>query len=354
MIAGRSFRDVFGIDSVVSARAPGRVNLLGDHTDYNDGFVLPTAIPQQTVVEAAPDGRDGMHEVYSATLDRMARFDTGALTDFARYVGGCVRVLERRGARIPALRLRIASDVPVGAGLSSSAAVEVATLRALDGLLGLGLDPEEVAHLAHRAEVEFAGVSCGIMDQMACSLGRTDRMLFLDTMTLERELLPLPADSELLVMHSGVPRSLAGSDYNRRRAECEAAAAMLGVRSLRMVDDLGAVDRLPSPLRERARHVITENRRVLAARNADATAFGALMTQSHASLRDDYAVSLPAMDALVAALNQEPGVFGARLTGAGFGGCCVALVRPGTGAAIGYRVASYFGEVPSVVVPSRW
>jgi galactokinase len=243
--------------------------------------------------------------------------------------------------------------VPVGAGLSSSAALEVATLRALDGLLGLGLDPEEVAHLAHQAEVEFAGVSCGIMDQMACSLGRMDRMLFLDTMTLERSLLPLPAGSELLVMHSGVPRSLADSDYNRRRAECEAAAAMLGVRSLRMVDDLVAVDRLPSPLRERARHVVTENRRVQAAINADAAAFGGLMTQSHVSLRDDYAVSIPAMDALVAALQQEPGVFGARLTGAGFGGCCVALVRQGTAAATGYRVASCFGELPSVIVPSR-
>jgi galactokinase len=351
MTAGRSFRDVFGIDCVVSARAPGRVNLMGDHTDYNDGFVLPTTIPQQTVVEAAPG--NGMHEVYSATLDRLVRFDTGALTDFARYVGGCVRVLEQRGVRIPPLRLRIASDVPVGAGLSSSAALEVATLRALDNLLGLGLGPEEVAHLAHRAEVEFAGVSCGVMDQMACSLGRTDRMLFLDTMTLERELLPLPADSELLIMHSGVPRSLAGSDYNRRRAECEAAAAMLGVPSLRMIDDPAAVNRLPSPLRERVRHVITENRRVLAARNADAAAFGSLMTQSHASLRDDYAVSLPAIDALVAALLREPGVFGARLTGAGFGGCCVGLVRQGTAAATGYRVTSCLGEVPSVIVPSR-
>src|SRR3954447_3773170 len=220
-------------------------------------------------------------------------------------------------------------------------------------------DSAVIRHRRHRParhQAADAGVvprHASAMAAMQRQLGRTDRMLFLDTMTLERELLPLPADSELLVMHSGVPRSLAGSNYNRRRAECEAAAAMLGVRSLRMVDDLGAVDRLPSPLRERARHVITENRRVLAARNADAAAFGALMMQSHASLRDDYAVSLPAMDALVAALQQEPGVFGARLTGAGFGGCCVALVREGTAAAIGSRVASYFGEVPSVVVPSR-
>ena len=283
MITGRSFRDVFGIDSVVSARAPGRVNLLGDHTDYNDGFVLPTAIPQQTVVEAAPG--NGMHEVYSATLDRMARFDT-ATDRFRPLCRWLRRVLERRGARIPALRLRIASDVPVGAGLSSSAAVEVATSARARRLLGLGLDPEEVAHLAHRAEVEFAGrllrdhgpdgVQPGADGPHAVS--RHD-----DPGTGAAAV--ATADSEVLVMHSGVPRSLAGSDYNRRRAECEAAAAMLGVRSLRMVDDLIAVDRLPSPLRERARHVITENRRVLAARNADAAAFRSLMTQSPARSR---------------------------------------------------------------------
>src|SRR3954453_21356284 len=250
MITSRSFRDVFGIDCVVSARAPGRVNLMGDHTDYNDGFVLPTTIPQQTVVDAAPG--NGMHEVYSATLDRMARFDTGALTDFARYAGGCVRVLERGGARIPPLRLRIASDVPVGAGLSSSAALEVATLRALDGLLGLGLDPEEVAHLAHRAEVEFAGVSLRNYGPDSVQPGPDAPYTVSRYNALERELLLLPAASELLVMHSGVPRSLASRDYNRRRAECKAAVALLGVQSLRTVNDPVAVDGLPSPLRERA------------------------------------------------------------------------------------------------------
>jgi galactokinase len=352
MSTGRNFRDVFGMPPAVTARAPGRVNLLGDHTDYNSGFVLPTVIPQETVVEAALGS--SMHEVYSASLDRLVRFGPGELIDFARYVGGCVRVLEQRGIEVPPLRLRVSSQVPVGAGLSSSAALEVATLRAIADLLRLEFEAEEIAVLAHRAETEFAGVSCGIMDQMACSLAQQDRMLFLDTMTLERRLLSLPAGTELLVMHSGVPRSLATSAYNQRRAECDAAAAMLGVESLRMVQAPVMVERLPSPLRERARHVVTENARVLAGLGADAVEFGALMTQSHASLRDDYAVSVPAMDALVAALQQAPEVFGARLTGAGFGGCCVALLVEGTAAATGYRIAKTGLEFsPNVVVPSR-
>jgi galactokinase len=350
--ASRSFREIFGKHPTVAACAPGRVNLIGDHTDYNQGFVLPTVIPQQTTVEIAIGS--GLSEVYSATLDRTVRFDGGLLTDFARYVGGCVRVLRNRCASIPPLQLRIASDVPVGAGLSSSAALEVATIRAIGALLGLDLQPDEIAALAHQAEVEHAGVACGVMDQIACSIGEPGRMLFLDTMTMERRLVPLPKGTELLVVNSGIPRALAGTQYNQRRAECEAAAAMLGVPSLRLVSDLPALERLPSPLRERARHVVTENTRVLAALNADAAEFGALMTASHASLREDYAVSLPAIDQLIAALQRCSGVFGARLTGAGFGGCCVALVAAGEAIAIGRDIAAQgFGEfTPTVVVPA--
>lgn len=247
-----------------------------------------------------------------------------------------------------------ASDVPVGAGLSSSAALEVATIRAIDALLGLGLAPDEVASLAHNAEVEHAGVACGVMDQIACSIGEPGLMLFLDTMTMERRLVPLPKGTEVLVVNSGVPRALAGTQYNQRRAECETAAAMLGVPSLRRVGDPSAVEQLPSPLKERARHVVTENARVLAAIDADAEEFGALMTASHASLRGDYAVSVPAIDELVAALQRRPGVFGARLTGAGFGGCCVALVAAGDAIAIGRDIAAQrFAEfAPIVVVPA--
>ncbi len=351
MTTGRSFHENFGKDPTVVGRAPGRVNLIGDHTDYNQGFVLPTVIPQQTVVEAAIGS--GRHEVYSATLGRTVRFDSGTLADFARYVGGCVRVLEERGASIPPLRLRIASDVPVGAGLSSSAALEVATIRAIDALLGLDLEAEQVATLAHKAELDYAGVACGIMDQMACSIGEPDLMLFLDTMTTERHLAPLPEGAELLVINSGIPRALAGTEYNQRRAECDAAAAMLAVPSLRRVENPAAVDRLPSPLKERARHVISENARVLAALDADAVTFGALMTASHASLRDDYAVSVPPIDDLVTALQKQPGVFGARLTGAGFGGCCVALVVAGEASTIGRQIVSrmFSNFTPTVVVP---
>jgi galactokinase len=255
------FQEIFGKYPTVAASAPGRVNLIGDHTDYNQGFVLPTVIPQQTTVEAAIGS--GLSEVYSATLDRNLRFDSGPLTDFARYVGGCVRVLTNRGASIPPLQLRIASDVPVGAGLSSSAALEVATIRAIHALLGLDLAPNEIAALAHKAEIEHASVACGIMDQIACSIGEPGLMLFLDTMTMERRLVPLPKGTELLVVNSGIPRALAGTQYNHRRAECEAAAAMLGIPSLRLVSDPSAVERLPSPLKERARHVVSENARVL-------------------------------------------------------------------------------------------
>lgn len=347
----RSFRDVFSTDPIAIGRAPGRVNLMGEHTDYNGGYVLPTVIPQETTVEVSFGA--GSHTVYSATLDRLISFDGGPLSDFGRYVGGCVRLLEKTGVGVPPLRIRIASTVPVGAGLSSSAALEVATLRALVGLLGLYLDRDTIAELAHRAEVEFAGVNCGIMDQLACSLGEPQRMLFLDTETLVRELLPLPTGSELLVMHCGVPRSLEGSAYNQRRAECAEAARRLGVFSLREIHDLGLVRTLPSPLQERARHVITENTRVLAARHADPALFGLLMNQSHASLRDDYAVSIPALNALVATLQQETPVFGARLTGAGFGGCCVALVMQGLAAEIGERITCRPSACqPSVIVPA--
>lgn len=352
MNGARTFEELFGKHPTCVASAPGRVNLIGDHTDYNQGYVLPTVIPQRTLVEAAIAG--DRHQVYSATLGRLISFDSGKLTDFARYVGGCIRVLEARGVGVPPLQLRVDSDVPVGAGLSSSAALEVATIRVLGVLLGLDLPAEEIALLAHKAEVEYAGVACGIMDQMACSLGRAGEMLFLDTMTLERRLVALPAGGELLIVNSGIPRALAGTEYNQRRAECERAATMLGVASLRMVSDPADVERLPSPLKERARHVVSENARVLAAVNADAGAFGALMNASHASLRDDYSVSVPALDELVAALQGERGVFGARLTGAGFGGCCVALVEAGEAAAIARRILdrAFSGCTPSIIVPS--
>ena len=326
-----SMESFFGGAPDVHESAPGRVNLLGEHTDYNDGFMLPVATPQRTEV-ALGRSIDGHFTLYSATLDASARFgrDAPAPPGFASYLEGCIRMVEAEGITVPPLRVYVTTALPVGAGLSSSAALEVAMLRALRTLLGLPFDDVALARMAQRAEIAYAKVHCGIMDQMASSLADPQHMLFIDARTLDYRLHDMPADSELIVIDSGVPRTLASSKYNERRAECDEAARRLGVPALRDVGDADAVESLPPPLRERARHVVRENQRVLeAAAGVDAARFGQLMNASHASLRDDYAVSSAALDYLVEYLRAEPGVFGARLTGAGFGGACVALCRRG-------------------------
>lgn len=316
------------IDAV--AGAPGRVNLLGEHTDYNDGFVLPVAIAQRTRVTMRRNGTDSF-ALHATELDESVRFsfDAPPTEHFATYVYGCLALARAQRADIPGLDIEVRSDVPMGVGLSSSAALEVATLRCLRQLLDLPFDDVLVAQLAQRAEIEYAHVRCGIMDQMASSLAATDRALLIDTRSLERRDVPLPAGSAVLVLDSGVARTLAGSGYNQRRSECEAAARALGVASLRDVQSLAQIEALADPLlRRRARHVFTENARVLQAADCkDAAEFGRLMNASHASLRDDYEVSTPELDLLVRWLQAEEGVFGARLTGAGFGGACVALCR---------------------------
>jgi galactokinase len=321
----------FGGPPQVHASAPGRVNLLGEHTDYNDGYMLPVATPQRTEVAMGHSGDEQFH-IYSATLDAAVSYPRGGHPPhgFASYIDGCVSLLETEGVAVPALRIYASTALPVGAGLSSSAALEVATLRALRSLLDIELDDVRLARLAQRAEIEYAGVNCGIMDQMAASLGDQRHMLFIDARSLAYRLQPLPADSALIVIDSGVPRTLAASKYNERRAECEEAARRLGVAALRDVTDPGQVAVLESPYRERARHVVCENLRVLeAAAGVSAARFGALMNASHASLRDDYAVSIPELDELAGCLRAAPQVYGARLTGAGFGGACVALCRDG-------------------------
>jgi galactokinase len=311
------------------AEAPGRVNLLGEHTDYNDGFVLPVAITQTTRVAMRRNGSDGF-SLHARELGETVRFsfDEPPQQHFASYVYGCLVLARAQRADVPGLDIEVSSKVPMGVGLSSSAALEVATLRCLRQLLGLPFDDVLIAQLAQKAEIEFAQVRCGIMDQMASSLAATDRALLIDTRSLQRRDVPLPAGSAVLVLDSGVARTLAGSGYNQRRSECEQAAQQLGVASLRDVRDAAAIDRLPDLLKRRARHVFTENARVLeAAQCSDPAAFGKLMNASHASLRDDYEVSTPELDLLVRWLQAEEGVFGARLTGAGFGGACVALCR---------------------------
>lgn len=322
----RTFEDVFGRAPAVQAFAPGRVNLLGEHTDYNDGYVLPTAIAQRTIVALGESPLDRFR-VYSGELAKLCEFELTAppAEHFATYVYGCLREWTAAAGPVPPLNIHIRSTVPIGAGLSSSAALEVATLRAVRDLAGGQADDVELALMAQRAEVNYAGVNCGILDQMACSLAAEGSMLFLDTHTLERRILPLPDACELLVLHSGVERSLAASGYNTRRDECREAARLLGLGSLREAT-LAAAEKLPPPYQRRARHVVTENARVL--RTLDGLAapeLGELMSASHASLRDDFEVSTPEVDSLVVLLQAQPGVLGAKMTGGGFGGAVVAL-----------------------------
>ncbi len=341
-----AFAAVFGVPPEAEGAAPGRVNLLGEHTDYNDGFVLPIAIPQQTRVALRRSGRDRFR-LHAQALGQAVEFtlDVGPAEHFATYVYGCLAVARAAGAEVPVLDIHVASEVPIGVGLSSSAALEVATLRGLRQLLDLPFDDVQVAQMAQRAEIDHAGVRCGILDQMASSLADTTRALLLDTRSLERRFVPLPPDAAILVIDCGVPRSLAASAYNLRRAECEQAALLLGVTSLRDVPDAVAVETLPEPMRRRARHVLTENARVLQAVDcASAQDFGALMDASHASLRDDYEVSIPELDRLVSLLQAHPDVYGARLTGAGFGGACVALCRDGAVAEVAGGVVQAYGR----------
>jgi galactokinase len=335
-----------GLAPIVQASAPGRVNLLGEHTDYNDGFVLPIATPMRTFVTVAPSN-DGLFHFASTNLDEQVELDHHHRVGdgFGRYLEGCIRVLERRAVRVPPLRLLVSSSVPIGAGLSSSAALEVAALRAIRSLLGIALGDVELALAAQEAEVAYAGVHCGLMDQLASSLCDENHMLLIDTRNLDTTLLPLPGNAELIVIDSGVARTLANSAYNARRRECQQAAALLGVHSLREVRDAAAAERLPPPLCKRARHVVKENARVLqAASGVDAATFGQLMNESHFSLRDDYEVSAGALDTLTELLRAHDAVFGARLTGAGFGGACVALCEQGAGSAVGAQVVEQFNR----------
>lgn len=357
------FQRVFGTLPKITASAPGRVNLLGEHTDYNDGFVLPTAIPQRTTVQIGFSS-DNRHHFYSAEYDELINYsDEDTIPQkFVTYICGCLRLLEKEGYKIPPINLYITSNVPIGAGLSSSAALEIATLRGVRALLNLPIDDVRLAQIGQLAEIRYAGLNCGIMDQMASSLADTNTMLLIDTRSLECRPIPFPTDTEILVIDSGESHQLAaGSGYNQRRAECEESARILGVKALRDIADPQAVEVLPEPLRRRARHVVTENNRVLeAVKSLPAKRFGELMNASHASQRDDYEVSVPAVDTLVAILQSIPGVFGARLTGGGFGGACVALVESGKAGVIAaeaidrYQRAGYSGGVlvPEVKVTS--
>jgi galactokinase len=359
------FVRLFGRSPAVRADAPGRVNLIGEHTDYNGGFVLPTAIPQRTRVELAPRG-DGTVRAAStaAEKDGVLSYTLGAEQPgrgWLDYVGGLTRLLCGGGHALGGFEVRIESAVPLGSGLSSSAALSVSLLRALRAAFGLALDDVQIARLGQRSENEFVGAQVGIMDPMAASLADEGTALFLDARSLHYERVPLPAGADLVVINSGVAHNHAAGDYNTRRAECERACALLGVRQLRDLDaaDLPRVEALPEPLRRRARHVVTEDERVVAAvaalRAGDCERLGALFYASHASQRDDYEVSVPEIDLLVDLARADGEVYGARLTGGGFGGSVVLLAHAGRGADVAGRVtreyAARSARTPRVLVP---
>ena len=362
------FAKVFGEPATTRASAPGRVNLIGEHTDYNDGLVLPTAIPQRTSVELCL-AQDGLVSAYSDELcrdDQVQSYRLGEEVrqgDWLDYVRGVTWVLRQEGLgeRLRGFKLRVSSQVPVGSGLSSSAALLVSLLRGLRIALALPLSEVELARLARRAEVELVGAPVGIMDQLACALCGPGAALLLDTRSLAMQTVPLPPSLELVVIHSGVVHSHAAGDYRTRRRECEQAAVQLAVKSLRDLGpaDLSQIMSLPEPLGRRVRHVVMENARVQAAvaalQAADGELLGSLFRASHASMRDDYEVSVPAVDLLVRIGEQDPAILGARLTGGGFGGSVVMLARSGQARAAALRIASQYqaqsGHQPTILVP---
>jgi galactokinase len=326
------------------ARAPGRVNLIGEHTDYQEGWVLPVAISLETRLRFTPTGN--RKALVASPLEGRAEFDLDALGDPPRedrgwidYAKGMAWALERRGVATGGFEGVIEGDLPVGAGLSSSAAFELVAGLALTA--PEGFDPRTLAEAAHEAETGWVGVMSGVMDQFACALGRAGHAMLLDCRTLDYRHVALPEDVAIVVCHSGETRTLASSAYGDRRAACEEAARLLSdhrpeMRTLRDLseDDLPFVrEALPAGLVPIAEHVITENARVLdavaALETIDLASLGELLTESHRSLRDHYQVSTPALDALVDIPRSVEGVIGSRLTGAGFGGCTVTLAHRG-------------------------
>ena len=343
-------------------RAPGRVNLIGEHTDYNDGFCLPLAIPQGCTATVSPLAEPVL-EVVSAQREApveigLADLRPGVLSgpdEWAGYAAGVAWAIAERGHQLPGLSISIDGDVPGGAGLSSSAALECSVAAALNDQLRLGLDRSDLVALARQAENDFVGAPTGGMDQLASVFGQRDRVLLCDMRTLDVE--PVPFDLEaagltLLVIDTKAPHQLTDGLYGERRSACEEAARLLGVPALRdlSLEDLGeAMDRLPDEtLRKRARHVITENDRTLACadllRTGQLRQVGPLLTASHASMRDDLEITVPEVDLAVEVLLAF-GAFGARMTGGGFGGCVIGLMEPAQARAAALAVvAAYAGR----------
>ncbi len=337
-----AFQQKFGTAPTFIVRAPGRVNLIGEHTDYNDGFVLPMAIDRATWIALRPR-KDDRVSLFSLEHGEAAEFDLatvaavrngGAAADRAyqarlqgnkwgEYPKGVAWALQQAGHKLRGWEGVTACDVPMGAGLSSSASFELAVARAFACVSDLKWDPAQMAKLGQLAENRWVGVNCGIMDQMISAAGKADHALLIDCRSLATQLVPLPTGTVVVVLDTMTRRGLVESAYNERRAQCEAAAKEFGVKALRDV----SVKELTPQTNKRARHVVTENDRTLrAAETRDPVLFGALMNASHDSLRDDFEVTNKELNVIVDLARKASGCFGARMTGAGFGGCAVALV----------------------------
>ena len=339
------FADTFGYASQGVAMAPGRVNLIGEHTDYNDGFVLPLALESGVAAAFARRG-DGVLRAHAPAFGETRETTLAALESlpprkdghWLTYVAGVMWAMRKAGMAVGGLDLAIASDLPIAAGLSSSAAIEMAVARAACAAADVEWDAASMARLGQIAENQYVGVSCGIMDQFASAASVEGHALLLDCRSLDTRLVAIPSDASIVVMDTGVRRALAASEYNERRAACERAVAAVrvfapAVRALRDVDEpmlARARASMDDEAFRRAQHVVAEIQRPLSMANAlqahDLLRAGRLMDDSHASLRDLYEVSSPELDAMAAEARRHPACFGARLTGAGFGGCAVALV----------------------------
>ncbi len=343
------FASSFSGDPDIVARAPGRVNLIGEHTDYNDGFVLPCAIGKQTIV-ALRTRKDNLINLVAGNLKSSQtsfRIDEPIEADgsapWSNYVRGMASLLIADGYNLPGMDAVILGDIPQGAGLSSSAALENASGLAFAAIAGCpDIDRTQLALYGQRAEHEFAGCNCGIMDQLVSARAHAGNALLIDCRSLETKPVFIPDDLAILIVHSGVSRGLVDGEYNLRRVQCEAAARHYGVAMLRDLDALPAQGGLDSIAYARARHVITENARTLASAQAlacsDIRTLSALMAESHASMRNDFQITVPAIDHLVSILNEAIGVNGGvRMTGGGFGGAVVALVAKGS---LDYAIAA--------------
>ncbi len=355
----------FGEAPAFIVRAPGRVNLIGEHTDYNDGFVFPLAIDRAAWIALRPRADAS---VFAISLDMNERRQL-ALDDLRRpaeltwmdYLAGVAWALTERGYALRGWEGVLAGDVPIGSGLSSSAALELAAARAFQCVSGFQWDAAAMALACQAAENEWLGVKCGIMDQMISAAGLPNRALLIDCRSLETDAAPLPEGTAVVILDTGTRRGLVDSAYNERREQCEAAARHFGITALRDIDSqtfAARAHKLGALSRKRARHVVTENDRTLRARDAmndgDAARLGQLMIESHISLRDDFEVSSPALDAIVDCANADDACYGARMTGAGFGGCALALVNADGAASFVERVSACYiaatGNQPTLYV----